>query len=79
MKSINPSPLKIFGIMFVLSIVFAAFTATTVLAVDAYPTKTVRVIVPFPPGGGCDMTARLFVPGLSKHFGKRFIIVSSMY
>ena len=41
---------------------------------QAYPTKTVRVIVPFPPGAGVDITTRLVLPKLSEAFGQQFIV-----
>ena len=39
-----------------------------------YPTRPARVIVPFPPGGGADITARLIAQWLSDHLGQAFII-----
>jgi tripartite-type tricarboxylate transporter receptor subunit TctC len=39
-----------------------------------YPTKVVRVIVPFAPGGGSDITARQFSQKLSEGFGQQFIV-----
>jgi tripartite-type tricarboxylate transporter receptor subunit TctC len=39
-----------------------------------YPTKVVRVIVPFAPGGGSDITARQFSQKLSDALGQQFIV-----
>ena len=39
-----------------------------------YPTKPVRVIVPFAPGGGSDITARQFSQKLSEDLGQQFIV-----
>ncbi len=39
-----------------------------------YPTKTVRVIVPFAPGGGSDFIARAIAPPLSKATGQQFVV-----
>lgn len=41
---------------------------------QAYPAKPVRVIVPFAPGGGSDLTARLFSSKLSALLGQQFIV-----
>jgi len=40
---------------------------------QSYPAKTVRVIVPFPPGAGVDITTRLVIPKLADAFGQQFI------
>ncbi len=39
-----------------------------------FPTKTVKLIVPFAPGGGTDVVARLLAQRLSENLGKQFVI-----
>ena len=41
---------------------------------QAYPTKLVRVIVPFPPAGANDIVARIVFPKLSEQMGQSFVI-----
>ena len=41
---------------------------------DAFPTKTVKFIVPFPPGGPVDTTARAFAAKLTEYWGHTAII-----
>jgi tripartite-type tricarboxylate transporter receptor subunit TctC len=53
------------------AILVAAWAGTTFA--QSYPAKTVRVIVPFPPGAGVDITTRLVIPKLSDAFGQPFI------
>ena len=39
-----------------------------------YPTKPVRLIVPFPPGGGSDTLARITGPKLAEVLGQQLVI-----
>ncbi|HET9664289.1 MAG TPA: tripartite tricarboxylate transporter substrate-binding protein, partial [Burkholderiales bacterium] len=43
-------------------------------AVQAYPTGPVRIVVPFPAGGGVDTTGRLIGQRLADALGKPFVI-----
>ncbi len=46
----------------------------TAAQADAWPSKPVTVIVPFPAGGGTDAFARPLTAQLSKQMGKQFVI-----
>ncbi|MBX9775293.1 MAG: tripartite tricarboxylate transporter substrate binding protein [Xanthobacteraceae bacterium] len=56
----------------------AAAAATPALAgpagAQAYPTRPVRMIVPFAPGGQNDAIGRLIAQKLSEHFGRQYVI-----
>jgi tripartite-type tricarboxylate transporter receptor subunit TctC len=48
-------------------------TATAGLA-QSYPSKPVRVVVPYPPGGSTDIVARVIGEQLSQSMGQRFVV-----
>ena len=43
-------------------------------AATAYPSKAIRLVVPFPAGGGTDMLARALGEGLAKELGQTVIV-----
>ena len=52
----------------------AAGAARAQDAAANWPSKTVRLILPFTPGGSTDFQGRLLCDWLSRHFGQQFII-----
>ena len=48
--------------------------AATAALAQPYPAKAVRVIVPFPAGGGIDFVARALAPKLAEYTGQSFVV-----
>ena len=54
---------------------FAALAVThTAAAQNNYPARPIRLIVPFPPGGNIDITARAIAPGLGELLGQTIVV-----
>ena len=58
------------GIVFLL----ALFAGMQPAAAQTYPTKPVRIVVGFPPGGTQDIVARLVSQSLSDRMGQQFVV-----
>ena len=43
-------------------------------AAQGYPEKPIRIIVPFPPGGGADIVVRSFAPAIADQLGQQLIV-----
>ena len=61
-------------LLHLLLILFAAVMPVTGVAQDAYPMKPVRIVVPYPPGGASDVTARLLAQKLSEFWGQQVVV-----
>ena len=55
-------------------LILSAFAAASACA--AYPEKPVRIIVPYPPGGNIDITARALGPALSEALGVQIVVAN---
>lgn len=51
-----------------------AFNAPVVQADEAYPSKPIRLVVPYPPGGSIDMVARMVGQKLSAQLGQPVMV-----
>jgi tripartite-type tricarboxylate transporter receptor subunit TctC len=58
----------------VIRALFVILLAAAALPVAAWPTKPITFIVPYPPGGGTDIIARIYQEPLSKALGQPIII-----
>src|SRR5258708_4906110 len=52
----------------------AALFATGATLAQTYPTRFVRILVPFPAGGPTDVMARLIGQKLSEKLGQQFVV-----
>jgi len=52
----------------------AACAAPAVLAAADYPARPIRLVIPFPPGGGSDTLARILAPRMSEAMGQQWVV-----
>src|SRR5690348_11591415 len=75
MKEPSRSTIRRFVWLFVLvfSILHSPFAIRHAESAD-YPTRPIRLIVPYPPGGSTDPTGRAFAAWLSEAFGQQVVV-----
>jgi tripartite-type tricarboxylate transporter receptor subunit TctC len=59
---------------FIVSIFVAALLGAGPVAAQNYPAKTVRVLIPWPPGGSNDIVGRIVFQKVSEQTGQQFVI-----
>ena len=72
MRTKNTQLSRIVRVLFALCVVIAI--SSPLFAADSYPTRPIRFIIPYPPGGGPDVVGRLLAPELSKEFGQQAVM-----
>jgi tripartite-type tricarboxylate transporter receptor subunit TctC len=63
-------------VMMILTVLAGLLAAPGSRAADPFPTKPVELIVPTPPGGGTDITARLIAEVAEPFLGQKVVIVN---
>src|SRR6266567_1312469 len=74
-STLRTSPLyyrSIIGLFFALAA--AACCAPAIAVAQTYPTKPIRLVVPFPPGGSLDVVARAIGQKLTEAWGQPVVI-----
>ena len=64
---------KLYSAAGILSLAFACLGSAGVQA-QGYPSKTIRLVLPFPPGGGTDVVGRLLAQKLGQALGQQVIV-----
>ncbi len=57
-------------------LVTGAFLPWSILPAAEYPTKTIQIINPFPPGAVTDIIARILMPRMSAALGQQLVIIN---
>ena len=60
--------------MFAVALVAGMSCLVTATRADDYPSRTIALVVPFPPGGPSDVVARIIADGMSRVLGQTMII-----
>ncbi len=58
----------------IIAVVVSCLAAPIASSQTAYPDRTVKIVVPYPPGGATDTVARVFAQGLGELLGQQFIV-----
>jgi len=66
--------MKCFGLA--LALILLTASSIPAAAQDKYPSRPVKIIVPYAPGGATDITARLFGEQMRQSLGQQFVVES---
>src|ERR1700675_4279335 len=65
-------PIAISTFFFALALTLTAFAAPA--AADDYPSRSIRLIIPFPPGGSNDVVGRIIANQLGQKLGRQVFV-----
>ena len=74
--AINPLRRRVTALAGALALACAAGAATPAMAQEAYPSRTVNIVIGFPPGSATDGLARMLADRLSAQLGQQFVVIN---
>ena len=66
--------MKLPRLMFAIASAFLTTLFSAPMLAQSYPTKTIRIIVGFPPGGGTDIVTRIVAAKLTEAWGQQVVV-----
>src|ERR1044072_8139036 len=57
-----------------LSLLIGLIASATAFAADPYPSRPIRLLIPFPPAGITDLSGRIVADGLRAKLGQAFVV-----
>ncbi|MPZ44319.1 MAG: tripartite tricarboxylate transporter substrate binding protein [Betaproteobacteria bacterium] len=63
-----------FGLQLILAMTCTVFGPLALHAAESYPTRPVRMVVPYAPGGNTDVLARLIAQRLTQNLGQQVVV-----
>lgn len=67
---------KLFSVVFVVVAILGLLSATVALGAEGYPSKPIKLVVTYNPGGGNDSTARVFSKYAQEFLGEPLIVTN---
>lgn len=72
----NKDKLRYFGVLVCVFFLFAAGLQTGAGAGEKFPKKSVKLIVPTPPGGGTDIMSRILADAAEPFLGQKLVVIN---
>lgn len=78
MQKLGGTALRRFATLFLVMLAAACLAAPVRAQTEAFPSRTITIVVPFPPGGSTDAVGRILAEKLQAHFNGVAVIIENV-